>query len=203
VGIVEPDNKYDAQIIAYGAHKVLFHGPGAVAWVDSKGNWHKLTDPNTPQNIIKIVVTTSGGRVVEHQPVAPGAPGEFGKAHHVGETGVFVLMGAEVLGKKAPYNVVIASGESPYGGYQPMVTFRYHGIPLDGPRFVRNVFLWSLDYYSELGIAKQLNAEIASVSASQAKIASTINAVQTIGYAATALAVLALAISVLMFMGII
>ena len=158
VGIVKPDSRYNASIIALGAHRVLFHGPGAVAWVDSSGVWHKLTDPATPKNIIKIVVTTNNGRVVEHQPKAPGAPGEFGKAHHVGETGVFVLMGAEIvnMGGKLP-NIVIASGESPYGGYQPMVTYRYHGVPLDGPRFIRNVLLWALHYPAELGALMQLS----------------------------------------------
>ncbi len=192
VGIVKPDPRYNAQIIAYGAHKVLFHGPGAVAWVDENGNWHKLTDPNTPKNLIKIVVTTKNGRVVEHQPVAPGAPGEFGKAHHVGETGVFVLMAAEVRGDKAPYNVVIVSGESPYGGYQPMVTFRYHGIPLDGPRFVRNVFLWSLSYPAELGIAQQLDAKI---SASAAQVMAQLNTIKTMTYIVGAVGLLALVLA--------
>ncbi|UXD21798.1 ABC transporter [Ignicoccus pacificus DSM 13166] len=197
IGIVKPDPRYDAQIIAYGAHKVLFHGPGAVAWVDKNGNWHKLTDPNTPKNIIKIVVTSNGGRIVEHQPVAPGAPGEFGKAHHVGETGVFVLMGAEVIGNKPPYSVIIASGESPYGGYQPMDTFRYHGIPLDGPRFVRNVMLWSLSYPAELGIAQQLNNNIMHVEAQVAKVAQ----IMPVTYAAVAIAVIASALALFAILG--
>ncbi len=158
VGIVEPDSRYGAEVIAYGAKKVLFHGPGAVAWVDENGKWHKLTEPNTPSNIVKLVLTTENGRVVEHQPKAPGAPGEFGRAHHVGETGKFVLMAAEVIEKGEIPNVVIVSGESPYGGYQPMVTYRYHGIPLDGPRFVRNVLLWALHYPAELAMIQSAAA---------------------------------------------
>ncbi|NPA84476.1 MAG: ABC transporter [Crenarchaeota archaeon] len=196
IGKVKPDPKYDAQIIAFGAEKVLFHGPGAVAWVDEQGNWRKLTDPETPENLIKIVVTTDQGRIVEHQPRAPGAPGEFGKAHAVGETGTFVLMAAEVIGEEAPYNVVIASGESPYGGYQPMVTFRYKDKSLDGPRFVRNVLLWSLDYYSELKVAKQM-AE------GQAQAMAALGTVQTLSYVSLGLAALALVLGVLLVLGII
>jgi len=211
VGIVKPDARYNAQIIAYGAKKVLFHGPGAVAWVDSKGKWHKLTDPGTPQNLIKIVLTTKNGRIVEHQPVRPGAPGEFGRAHHVGETGTFVLMAAEVIGKKAPYSVVIASGESPYGGYQPMVTFRYHNIPLDGPRFVRNVFLWSLSYPAELGALSQvygvmqhnMKVVVMSEQALAQQVQSQLNTLQRMTIASVGLALLALALTAAMALNLI
>ena len=163
VGVVKPDPRYGAEVIAYGASKVLFHGPGAVVWVDAAGKWHKLTESNAPKNIVKIVVTSENGRIVEHQPRQPGAPGEFGKAHRVGEQGVFVLMAAEVIetGKQLP-NIVIVSGESPYGGYQPMVTYRYHGVPLSGPRFVRNVILWALQYPAELGIASKIEETVSS-----------------------------------------
>ena len=172
VGIVKPDPRYGAEMIAYGASKVLFHGPGAVAWVDSTGKWHKLTEPNTPKNLVKIVVTTENGRIVEHQPKQPGAPGEFGKAHHVGEHGVFVLMAAEVMetGGQLP-NIVIVSGESPYGGYQPMVTYRYHGVPLSGPRFVRNVILWALQYPAELGMTSKIEEAVSSKLGSAVKAA--------------------------------
>jgi len=163
--------------------------------VDEGGNWHKLTDPNTPQNIIKIVVTTEKGRIVEHQPVAPGAPGEFGKAHSVGETGAFVLMGAEVIGKEKPYSVVIASGESPYGGYQPADTFRYHGIPLDGPRFIRNTMLWGLSYPAELGIAQQLSSEIAL---SESKVS---QGTSLLSYATAAMALLAVVMAAMALLG--
>ncbi len=169
VGKVAPDNKYGAEMVAFGADKVLFHGPGAVAWVDSSGVWHKLTEPGTPENIVKLVVTTENGRIVEHQPKAPGAPGEFGKAHKVGEKGVFVLMAAEIVGDKELPSVVIVSGESPYGGYQPMVTYRYHGVPLSGPRFVRNVILWALHYPAELAAYEKLAVPAKAAAAPSAK----------------------------------
>lgn len=173
VGMVKPDPRYGAETIAYGVSKVLFHGPGAVAWVDSTGKWHKLTDPNTPENLVKIVVTTENGRIVEHQPKQPGAPGEFGKAHRVGEQGVFVLMAAEVFEREEGLpNIVIVSGETPYGGYQPIVTYRYHGVALSGPRFVRNVLLWALQYPAELGMASTIEEVVGG------KLASAVEATE-------------------------
>jgi len=171
VALVKPDNRYNASMIAFGADKVLMHGPGAVAWVDSSGRWHKLTDPNTPKNLIKILVTTKNGRIVEHQPKAPGQPGQFGKAHHAGETGQFVLMAAEVVSANPKeWKVVIASGETPYGGYQPMISYRYHGVPLDGPRFVRNVLLWALGYGAEVkGVMEMIKKTPAAAPASVQK----------------------------------
>ncbi len=162
VGLIEPPAKYNADLIALGAHKVLMHGPGAVMWVDENGDCHKIVDPatgkiaaGTPDTIIPIVVTTNQGTIVEHQPKAPGEPGEFGCAHHAGEKGVFVMLAAELVKVGKAEKTVIVSGESPYFGYQSMVTFKYHGVMLDGPRFFRNLMLWSLGYLGELKAFKE------------------------------------------------
>ncbi|BES80799.1 hypothetical protein [Pyrodictium abyssi] len=160
IALVEPAPRYDAELLALGAEKVLMHGPGAVAWVDKNGDWHKVTDPGTPDTIIPILVTTENGKVVEHQPKNPGEPGEFGYAHQVGETGKFVLMAAEIVKTNNGDKIVIVSGESPYFGYQSMVTYSYKGIPLDGPRFFRNLILWATKSYNELKIFKSQLAAI-------------------------------------------
>ena len=160
IALVEPAKRYDAELLALGAEKVLMHGPGAVAWVDEQGNWHKIIDPKTgketaPEDIIPILVTTDGGRIVEHQPKNPGEPGELGYAHQAGEEGKFCIMAAQVMdidGRK----VVIVSGESPYFGYQSMVTYQYHGKLLDGPRFFRSLVLWATADFAELKAAKQI-----------------------------------------------
>ncbi len=163
IALVEPPQRYDANLLALGAEKVLMHGPGAVAWVDEQGNWHKIIDPKTgkqtaPDDIVPILVTTDAGRVVEHQPKNPGEPGELGYAHQAGESGRFCLMAAQVMDLKGR-KVVIVSGESPYFGYQSMVTYQYHGKLLDGPRFFRNLVLWATADFSELKAAKQIMAE--------------------------------------------
>ena len=160
IGLVEPPKRYDADLLALGAEKVLMHGPGAVAWVDKDGNWHKVIDPKTgkqtaPEDIVPIIVTTDGGRIVEHQPKKPGEPGELGYAHQAGEQGKFCLMAAQIMDLKGR-KVVIVSGESPYFGYQSLVTYQYHGKLLDGPRFFRNLVLWATADFADLKAAKQL-----------------------------------------------
>lgn len=168
IALVEPAPRYDAELLALGAEKVLMHGPGAVAWVDENGDWHKVTDPNTPDTIIPILVTTENGKVVEHQPKNPGEPGEFGYAHQAGETGKFVIMAAEIVKTESGDKVVIVSGESPYFGYQSLVTYSYKGIPLDGPRFFRNLVLWATKNYNELKMFKsQMEAIKQAESAAQ------------------------------------
>lgn len=165
VGLVEPDKP--VAFLAYGAHKVLMHGPGAVAWIDKNGNWHSLTN-SKPDDVYRIVWTTDQARIVEHQPSAPGAPGRLGMAYHVGDTGRFVMLAAEVVNNK---DVIIVSGESPYGDYQPMVTYSYYGIQLDGPRFIRNILLWATGLMGELKGVE----EIASVSSQVGQLNQTVS----------------------------
>lgn len=155
VALVQPPSRYDADLLALGAEKVLMHGPGAVAWVDENGNWHKVTDPGTPDTIIPILFTSENGVVVEHQPRNPGEPGEFGYAHQAGEKGRFVLMAAQIVNTSKGTKIVIVSGESPYFGYQSLVSYYYHGVHLDGPRFFRNLILWATGNYEELKIFKK------------------------------------------------
>jgi uncharacterized protein YoxC len=154
VGLIQPDEP--VAFLAYGAQKVLMHGPGAVAWVDKNGNWHSLTKEK-PDNVYRIVWTTDKARIVEHQPKGPGAPGSLGMAYHVGDTGRFVMLAAEVVNNK---DVIIVSGESPYGDYQPMVTYSYYGIPLDGPRFIRNMLLWATGLMGELKSVELINKQV-------------------------------------------
>ncbi len=160
IAYVKPPAKFDAELLRIGAEKVLMHGPGAVAWVDDQGNWHKVTEPGTPDNIIPIIVTTPNAVIVEHQ---AGGATEPGKAHTAGEKGVFVLMAAQVLETKNGRKVIIVSGESPYYGYQSMVTFEYYGYLLDGPRFFRNLILWATGDYAELKEFKVIEEKLAKI----------------------------------------
>ncbi len=159
VGLVQPDP--GAEVVGFAVEKVLFHGPGVIAYVDQDGTWKSLTD-SKPDNVYRIVWTTEDSAIVEHQPSQPGAPGDVGQAYTAGDTGKFVLLAAEVMtvnveGTEAE-RVVIMSGESPYGDYQPGVTWSYYGIHLDGPRFIRNLLLWSTGYMGELkGVEELLN----------------------------------------------
>ncbi len=148
VGIVNPSS--GAEAVAFGAYKVLFHGPGVVAWVDENGQWHKLSENEKPANTYILVTTTEHGQIVEHQPKAPGEPGNVGQAYMAGDEGVFPLMAAQVMNYSGSVSVVMVSGETPYGGYQPMTTWIYYGVKLSGPTFFRNVIMWATGYMGYL-----------------------------------------------------
>ncbi len=180
VGLVEPDP--GAEIVGFAAHKVLFHGPGVLAYVDNNGNWHPLNETK-PENVYRIIWTTSNSAIVEHQPKSPGAPGDVGQAHSAGDTGKFVMLAAEVMNVTVEgvpaKRVVIMSGESPYGDYQPGVTWIYYGIHLDGPRFIRNLILWATGYMGELKEAQEMMNEIKTLQKQLQEKSKTISDLQS------------------------
>lgn len=163
-GIVNPSP--GAEAVAIGTYKVLFHGPGPVGWVDDAGNWHKLTEEDKPDNVYILVTTTDGGRIAEHQPKEAGGPGYIANVYKPGDAGVFTLMAAQVLEFGDGKSVVLLSGESPYGGYQPMVTWNYYNVILSGPTFIRNVILWATGYMGYLSTLEQvigIDAKLADI----------------------------------------
>ena len=200
-------NMSEVAVLRYGCERVLFHGPGAVAWVDEAGNWHKVTPQDKPDNVYILATTTVNGEILEHQAEPTGTSG---KAYTPGETGVFTLMAAEVITVEGGKNVVIVSGETPYGGYQPMVTWKYHGRLLSGPRFVRNVILWATGYMGELReyeklavlpeevsrtLAEKTQEITDKVNSAIAGVSSTLNAALGLSVLALILALVALALS--------
>ncbi len=159
--------------LTFGVTKVLFHGPGAVAWVDDAGNWHKLTLKEKPDNVFIVVTTTEGGTIVEHQAEPTGTTG---KAYEAGETGVFTLLAIEKISVEKGESILIVSGESPYAGYQGGVTWMYKGYRLSGPQFFRNLILWATGYMGELkeysklaGLEEKLTAKVKSELEAKAK----------------------------------
>jgi uncharacterized protein YukE len=165
VGIVDPDP--EVKFLKFGVERYLFHGPGPIAYVDTDGTWKSLTD-SKPPNVYRIAHTSEKGKIVENQPTQPGAPGDVGKAYTAGQEGVFVLMAAEVMnvtveGKPAT-RIVVVSGETPIGGYQGGLVYTYYGVQLDGPRFVRNVFLWMSGVWGELKEVVRLMNQIDQLS---------------------------------------
>ncbi|MEM4493102.1 MAG: ABC transporter [Pyrobaculum sp.] len=147
VGVVDPPPQLS--FLGFMAQRVLFHGPGAVAVVLPDGKWIPATSPEVQKyynNIFVIVHTTPTGTIVESRTSADGK-GRDGKAHTAGDKGVFALMALELLPSGS---VLILSGETPYGGYEPMLAPVYYRVPLDGPRFFRNLMLWATGNYREL-----------------------------------------------------
>jgi len=200
-------NVSEIAVLRYGCDRVLFHGPGAVAWVDDAGNWHPLTATEKMDNLYIIATTTAKGQIVEHQAEPKGTSG---KAYMPGDTGVFTLMAAEMMKIGAGTSVVIVSGESPYGGYQPMTTWMYKGIVISGPRFVRNVILWATGYMGELKeyeklaeLPEQVTATLEEksrelsdrVNSAIAGVSATLNAALGLSVIAVILALIAIALA--------
>ena len=188
VGVVAPPPQL--AFLGFMAQRVLFHGPGAVAVVLPDGKWVPATRPEVQRhynNIHVIVWTTQNGIIVEHRTSAD-AKGRDGKAHTAGDRGVFALMALEFTPRGS---VLILSGETPYGGYEPGVAPIYYRVPLDGPRFFRNLMLWATGNYRELstmmaqtGAILQLSTELENVkteiAATQREVASVRNGVSQV-----------------------
>ncbi|MCD6340497.1 MAG: hypothetical protein J7L51_00910 [Desulfurococcales archaeon] len=173
VGIVDPPK--EVAVLGYAAKKVLFHGPGAVAVVLPDGTWaNPLTNP--VKNVYVIVRTTENGRVAEHQPPAPGAPGHLGIAYSVGMEGMFPLLAVEIMPNG---NKVIVSGETPYSGYQAGVTWTYYGQTLDGLRFFRNIVLWATGYMGELKAYQEYLDAMDTLSKKIAEISAAVGSLET------------------------
>ena len=140
IGHVDPDadTPFKGMITKDFLHdgKVLFHGPGVVAWVDENGNWHPLTEDSKPPLTYRIVVTSEDGIIVENS--APSA-----NAYIANDTGVFTLLAAQVVPLGGTQSILIVSGESPYGAYKPIWSPLFRGVNLDGPQFVSNILHWA------------------------------------------------------------
>jgi outer membrane murein-binding lipoprotein Lpp len=147
IGVVDPPPQLG--FLGFMAQRVLFHGPGAVAVVLPDGKWVPATSPEVQKhynNIYVVVRTTENGVILEHRTSAD-KKGRDGKAHTAGDRGVFALMAVEFMPSGS---VLILSGETPYGGYEPSVAPVYYRVPLEGPRFFRNLMLWATGNYREL-----------------------------------------------------
>lgn len=204
-------NVSEIPVLRYGVDRVLFHGPGPVAWVDDTGKWHKLTPAEKPANVYIIATTSPRGEIVKNSQV------KLPNAYQPGDRGAIALMAAELIPVKGGYATVLLSGESPYGAYQPIATWMYYGNILSGPRFIRNVILWATGYMGELkeyaklatlpdqirsevnALASQLrsdvDARLSKVESAIAGVSSTLNMALGLAALALILAIVALALS--------
>ncbi|MFN7105377.1 MAG: ABC transporter, partial [Pyrobaculum sp.] len=175
IGVVSPPPSLS--FLGFMVSRVLFHGPGAVAVVLPDGRWVPATSPDVGKNYNNIYViakTTENGIIVEHRTSADGK-GRDGKAHKAGDRGVFALMALEFMPSGS---VFIISGETPYGGYEPMVAPMYYGVQLDGPRFLRNVLLWATGNYRELATLVQLSASTESTQKEVARLGEQVGQIE-------------------------
>ena len=129
--MIEPDRALE--FLKEGITKpVLFHGSAPLI-IHEKGRYIAL-EKKAPRGIFRIAWTSDGGKIAEITPPRP-------ELHEIGASGRFVLMAAEILPRK---NLLIVSSESPVDHYKGIWISEYHGVELDGPKFVKNVILWGV-----------------------------------------------------------
>jgi len=182
-------NVSEVSVLRYGVERVLFHGPGPIAWVDDAGKWHKLTPAEKPANTYIIATTSPRGEIVKNSQV------KLPNAYRPGDRGAITLMAAELIPVKGGYATVLLSGESPYGAYQPIATWMYYGNMLSGPRFIRNVILWATGYMGELKEYAKVDARLAKMESTVSGVSSTLNVALGLAALALVLAIVALALS--------
>jgi len=135
--IIAPDK--GLEFLAAGVERpVLFHGPGVVA-VEINGEWKPFYgkgDKPAP-NVYRLAITSDKGAIAEFVKPLPAA-------YTIGEEGSFTLMAVEFMPND---NIVILSVEAPFDHYHGMWETVYKDVPLDGPKFVKNVVLWAVGLY--------------------------------------------------------
>ena len=138
---VMPDNipELYTNMMSEGIIKpILMHGPDAVIWVDENGNYHDPVTETFP-GFIRIIWSYDTAYISDDN--AP-SPLVYDLATYGEGTGnhTFVMVAAEYWSE---YNdLIVVSGETPYGSPQPMYSWKYHGVELDGPQFIKNMIRW-------------------------------------------------------------
>ncbi len=120
--------------IGLGVDKVLMHGPnllyGSNSATPAYGVNPVALETTTISNVYPILYYNESAEIWDTDFIAP-------LAHDDGDRGAFVCATIEVgLGVDST-SVLVVSGASPYGDYQPMFAYEYYGVELTGDKFVK------------------------------------------------------------------
>ncbi|MCS7107171.1 MAG: hypothetical protein NZ902_03600 [Acidilobaceae archaeon] len=169
MGTIDPSPDI-ASIIMQGVQhrRALFHGPGGLYILVNNKPVNPVKEPDQrPRNIHIIVRTTNESRVVDNNPAERGGlPPVFydplGPARV--SRGPYPLMLAETF----PNNrIIIASSETPYGGYQHMTISAHRGVALDGHVLVRNLLVLMNQVVVKPQVVTEVRTEIRTVTATR------------------------------------
>ncbi len=152
---VAPDQ--EAAAVANGiTHPILAHGPDNVVYLYDNGSLDLLACQSKPEYVIRIARFYPTAYLADNNPPPALAvdmlgviAGESATAEAV--TGcpnaTYVFIAAEMLpASNGKASMVIVSGESPYGDYEPTFAPEYYNVTLDGPKFLYNIFKWAYNY---------------------------------------------------------
>ncbi len=136
---VDPVPELQTDIISEGIEKpILAHGPAPLIWVDDEGNPHDIVNETFP-GLIRILWSYDTAYIGDNNPPLPLVYDPLFYGQGAGNF-TFVFLAAEYW--EDTNSLIVVSGESPYGDYEPTWAWEYYGVELDGPKFVTNMITW-------------------------------------------------------------
>jgi hypothetical protein len=131
---------YVADLVA-GVDKVLMHGPTSLYGSTSgaEGTDVVALETTTIEDVYPLLYYGASATIGDSDLVPPLANAD-------GDSGEFVAVTIEVNAGTAGDGVIVVSGASPYGDYQPMFTTEYYTVPLEGDVFVKQTIDFGMDY---------------------------------------------------------
>jgi hypothetical protein len=139
VGNVTNTKDPEVKNIVQGVQRALFHGPTAVVAVTPDGKWVDMRQTKV-ENVF-WVIASSDKAVITNNGRAP--LGIDPKVYTPGQTGSYVLVAIEKFAGEKKNGKIIASGESPYGSYEPIFKSAYiTAKQLEGPTLVLGLIDW-------------------------------------------------------------
>ncbi|MFX1482115.1 MAG: hypothetical protein ACFFCP_02895 [Promethearchaeota archaeon] len=124
-----------------GIDSVLMHGPTSLYGSSSgqEGTDVVALETDSIPNVYPVLYYGASATMTDSDLVPP-------LAHNDGDQGEFVAMTVEVNAGTDNNSVIVVSGASPYGDYQPMYTTEYYTVPLDGNILVDRTINWGMEY---------------------------------------------------------
>ena len=138
---VMPDNvpELHTDIISQNITKpILGHGPDMLIWVDENGTAHDIVNETFP-GLVRIAWSYDTAYAGDNNPPDPLVYDQFDYGQGTGNH-TFVFIAAEYWSNNS--DLIVVSGESPYGDYEPIWAPEYYGVQLDGPQFITNMIKW-------------------------------------------------------------
>jgi hypothetical protein len=124
-----------------GVDAVLMHGPTSLYGSTSgaEGTDVVALENTTIENVYPLLYY-GGSATISDADLVPAL------AHSDGDSGMFVATTIEINAGEDGTGVIVVSGASPYGDYQPMTTNEYYEVPLTGMTFVTQVIEFGMDF---------------------------------------------------------
>jgi len=122
----------DLIVFADGVSNVLMHGPTLLYGADGDSTTNPVALETTDvDDVYPILMYGANATIVESDLTDP-------LAHSIGDEGNFVAVALENNAGADESGILVVSGASPYGGYQPMYSSEYKNVTLDGYNLVLN-----------------------------------------------------------------